>query len=210
MRKFRYLRTIIMAGILPVAALAITALLPTSAATASLVPARHDVPRPIAVHAATRVFAIPAHLGAQARAADRVTTGPGGSKLDAPAAGCAWYTIVGEDTWGGHTYAQEDIQLLVSVLGQYNSSGGYCGLASDHDCAEPTDNTYTGGLLIFNTWIADGGAPHTRQDRFSVKAGNTVCSYSGSFKAAHSAETSAEYADAFGNVVGIAGTGGGL
>ena len=170
MKKIGARRASLLAIMLPsAAALAALAVLPASAAAASVVPAYHDRAQPAAVHAPAHTFTIPAHLSARARAADRVTTGPDGSKLPAAAASCAWYTIAAQDSGGGHVWDQNDLQLLVSVLGQCNSSGGYCGLASDHVCAEPTDSTYTGGLVIFNYWIADGGSSKTRQDRFGVK-----------------------------------------
>ena len=104
----------------------------------------------------------------------------------ATASGCAWYVVAGDYRNG------LNLNMSIEVLGLYGS-GGYCGLASDHVCATPTDNSYLGGLLIWNWWYADGTYKQTVQNYFTPSAGKTVCSYSGSFGAASSAEADGEF-----------------
>ena len=104
----------------------------------------------------------------------------------ATATGCAWYVVAGDYK------TSLNLSMSIEVLGMYGS-GGYCGRASDHVCATPSDNSYRAGLLIWNWWYADGTYQRTIQNYFQPSAGQTVCSYSGGFNAASGADADGEF-----------------
>lgn len=126
--------------------------------------------------------AIPAHLNTTH---EKPVTSP---DLAIPAAGCAWYTVA--ET----IESNQNLSMDVAVLGQFNSSGVYCGLASDHVCATPDNNSYVAqGLLIYNWWYANGTYLKTVSNYFDPASGQTECSYSGSFSASRNATATGEF-----------------
>lgn len=108
--------------------------------------------------------------------------------LPAPMAGCSWYTESEAGRYAAH------LSMVITVLGEWSASG-YCGLASDHVCATPDTNAYTGGLNVYNWWYADGNYRNTVFHWFGPYAGQTVCSYSGSFPASGYAEADGSWAN---------------
>ena len=100
------------------------------------------------------------------------------SAATSAASACSWYDIA--ETSKSNMYLNMD----VSLWGMYDYNGNYCGRASDHICATPTNGSYaSAGLLITNWWYADGNYQNTVNNTFYPASGQTVCSYSGGFSA---------------------------